>query len=78
MLPALRIGGVYTARVRGRGPDGRVRLELGGMTVAARCALPLCSGDIVEVEVDRIRPEVVLRVTRQSVPDPAISAGSAE
>lgn len=68
MHPALAVGGSYQAEVIVRGADGRVQLRLAGVLVSARTALRLAAGDRVEVEVDRLRPEVVLRVTRQLLP----------
>ncbi|HNX19549.1 MAG TPA: hypothetical protein PKG80_04690 [Acidobacteriota bacterium] len=64
MLPALKVGGVYRARVEALMADGRVRLSLDGMRVDARCEAGLAEGTLVEVEVDRLWPDVVLRVRR--------------
>ncbi len=70
MLPALKVGGTYPARVVALLPDRRVRLALTDGSVDARCEAPLTRGETVTVEVDRLFPEVVLRVRR-----PAGAAG---
>jgi hypothetical protein len=66
MLPALKIGGVDAARVAAIHPGGRISLVLGGTTLLARCAAGIAEGETVEVEVDRITPELVLRVRRSA------------
>jgi hypothetical protein len=62
VLPALKVGGVYTARVLALGGDGRMRIALGGEVLEARCAASVAAGATVDVEVDRLWPEVVLRI----------------
>jgi hypothetical protein len=73
MLPALRVGRRYAARVVELWADGRVRLALSDHQLVARAEAPVRLGETVEVEVIRLVPEVVLRVRR---PDPAKVAGS--
>jgi len=61
-LPALRVGGVYPARVVGRLAGGRVNLQLEGRSIPARTATPVSMGEGLQVEVLAIVPELVLRV----------------
>jgi hypothetical protein len=70
MLPALKVGGLYVARVLGQAGDGRVLIELGGVTMPARAEAPVKAGQTVTVEVDSLNPVVVLRIVpdRQEVP----------
>ena len=70
MLPALKVGGLYVARVLGQASDGRVVIELGGVTMPARAEAPVKAGQAVTVEVDSLNPVVVLRIVpdRQEVP----------
>ena len=70
MLPALKVGGCYAARVLGAVTDGRVAIELGGETLSARTEVPVRSGQRVLVEVESLVPVVVLRIAadRQEVP----------
>ncbi len=62
MLPALRVGGLYEARVARLMPGGRVRIVLSGETLAARAETSMREGDELTVEVVRLHPELVLRV----------------
>jgi len=64
MLPALRVGGVYPARVARIEGDGRVRIVLEGTPLVARAERQLRRGEEVLVEVERIVPTLVLRVVR--------------
>ncbi|GEM_PF-4524738 len=66
MLPALRVGGVYRARVESLLVGGRVRIDLKGETLCARCEAAVREGEIIDIEVLRIRPEVVLKIRRRS------------
>ena len=62
MLPALKVGGVYPARVARIEGAGRVRIVLEGTPLVARAERPLRQGEEVLVEVERIVPTLVLRV----------------
>ncbi len=76
MLPALRVGGHYRARVERIHADGRVTLVIKDVAVDARAHAPLREGAQIEVEVETLLPEPVLRVIgsgRQELP-----GGSAE
>lgn len=70
MLPALKVGGVYAARVISDAESGRVAIELGGVVMLARAQAPVRAGQSVTVEVDSLNPVVVLRILpqRQEVP----------
>lgn len=85
MLPALKVGGVYPARVRGEQAGGRIAIELGGEVMMARAEVPVRPGQRVMVEVDSLNPVVVLRIVsgRQEMPGrgkvlPSGEGGSAE
>lgn len=67
-LPALAVGGCYGAEVVARSTDGHVLLRLEGFELPARTELPLSVGMRVDVEVMKLFPEVVLRVTRKILP----------
>lgn len=67
-LPALTVGRRYGAEVVARATDGRVLLRLEGFELPARSELPLSVGTRVDVEVMKLLPEVVLRVTRKILP----------
>ncbi len=64
MLPALKVGGIYPARVARIEGDGRVRIVLAGTPLVARAERRLSRGQEVLVEVERIVPTLVLRVVR--------------
>lgn len=62
MLPALAVGGVYRAEVVRLMADGRARMSVGGREVQAHARTALVEGETVWVEVERLQPEVVLRI----------------
>lgn len=64
MLPALEVGRIYRAEVRDIFADGRILLEIGGVRLRARCETAVRIGETVELEVDRLRPGVVLKIRR--------------
>ena len=64
MLPALRVGGVYQARVQSIRADRRVLLAIEQSSLVARVQTAVREGELLLVEVDRLLPEVVLRVQR--------------
>jgi membrane protein implicated in regulation of membrane protease activity len=70
VLPALKVGGLYAARVLGTVASGRVSIELGGETLTARAEAPVRAGQRVVVEVESLVPTVVLKIApeRQEVP----------
>jgi hypothetical protein len=70
VLPALKVGGFYAARVIGTVGAGRVSIELGGETLSARTEVPVHPGQRVLVEVESLVPVVILRIApeRKEVP----------
>ena len=83
MLPALKVGGRYRARVERIHADGRVTLVIKDVALDARAHAPLREGAQIDVEVETLLPEPVLRVLgngRQDLPggaaDVAARAGA--
>lgn len=68
MLPALAVGQRYHTEVSQALSDGRVVLRFGGVRVVARTEARVSIGAIVEVEVMRLIPEVVLKVIGKEIP----------
>lgn len=64
MLPALEVGKTYLAKVRDIFADGRILLEIQGVKLRARCETAVRIGETVELEVDRLRPGVILKIRR--------------
>ena len=80
MLPALKVGGRYRAVVERIVSSRRIVIRLGGERLSARIEAPVREGETVIVEVERLLPEVVLRLRRQEMPPVAerISSQTAE
>jgi hypothetical protein len=59
---ALAVGGVYRAEVVRLMADGRARMRVGEREVQAQARTALVEGETVWVEVERLQPDVILRI----------------
>lgn len=75
MLPALKVGGRYRASVERIVSSERIHIRLQGERLSARVTAPVREGEQVWVEVERLVPEVVLRLCR---PRPESAGGGTE